>query len=145
MYLWVHQDDIHTLQTIESKIRRRRSSTVVSRFSAGLIRAAGKNGARGSSEGVAGERKGSREGVRSPSPIWEETTDDMATAGEMREVDLEDSGGGEKGKGRARALSGRERESVGEEDLVRVTTWGSVIAPVSWVRRLSSQRRGERR
>lgn len=98
----------------------------------------------GSGEDVAGLRKGIGEGVRSPSPIWEETADDMATAGEMRDVDLEASEGGRKGKGRERAASGRERESGGDEDLVKVTTWGSVIAPVNWVRRLHSQRRRER-
>lgn len=56
----------------------------------------------------------------------------------MREVDLEDGGGGEKANGRARAAIKREGKSGGKEDPVRVTTWGSVIAPVSWVRRLGS-------
>ena len=69
--------------------------------------------------------------MRGPSPIEEETAEEMA------DVDLRSNGGEHEA----------ERDEVDEkndgEDLVRVTTWGSVIAPMSWVRRMYSQKRRE--
>ena len=77
--------------------------------------------------------RSSVEGVRSPSPIMEETAE------EMRDGDLE-TGGGDSG-------TGGDDDSVEErgegEDLVKVTTWGSVIAPMSWIRKAYSQGRRE--
>ena len=134
---WYRQDDGQTLPQIERAIRRRRSSTVTSQLSAIDVEAC---------RGVLSRAmRSTGKVIRSPSPIREEAED------EWEDVDLDSPGSRISPRRRSGiwrldlGRQGRSSFNASKEedggDLVRVTTWGSIIAPVSWVRRFHSQKR----
>ena len=132
-YRWVHQDDTKTFQEIETAVRRRRSSTVVSRLSAIDVEAF---------RGVLSKAMRSDGSIiRSPSPIREEIDAEL----QLQTVNLTSSKSERRRSSTgsaARKSSAWSGSSEGDGgSLFKVTTMGSIIAPSHWVRKWNSQKR----